>query len=88
MIFVLAVDAFESVYARFIFLSLESKKVIFKVILTTLHYFFIVFEFVRSITFDVSKSMCTTYKSYMISFQQFLHYETPGFIFILQMVTM
>ena len=66
--FILIVDVFESMCARFTFLGLKSRKVNFEVDLKIPHHFSMVFDFVESITFDASRPICMTCESYMTTF--------------------
>ena len=65
--FSFTVDAFEKVWAWFIFLFLESRWVSFEIRFTLLHYFLVTFGFMKTIVLDTFGTMHMAYKSYMTS---------------------
>jgi len=67
-----AINTLKSMRVQFVFLSLESRGVIFEIYLTTSCYLSIVLNFMRSIIFDSFRSVSVVYKSHVFPFSAIL----------------
>ena len=65
LIFFFAINVLERVRAQFAFLSLESREFIFEICLTIPYHISIVFDFIRSITLNILRSMSTAHKVFL-----------------------
>jgi len=68
LVFTFAINTFEHIQIRLSFLGFKSRWVSLKVCLIIPCYFFIVFNFVRTIAFDTFRTMSMAHKSHVLLF--------------------
>ena len=66
------IDILKQIRAQFFFLYFKSRGVSFEICLITPHYLPIIFDLVKTVVFDLFRSIYIIYKSYIFSFPTIL----------------